>query len=345
MIKKVEKEELGQVFITGIAGLSLLEEEAEFISNAGIGGVILFARNYSSPEQLIALVNQLHSLPLHRPLLISVDQEGGRVVRFKKDFTQFPPMLDIGGKNSPTYTYDVHSTLARELKVFGITINFSPVCDIFSNPENKVIGDRAFGKTANDVSSQITAAIRGMQKQGVVACAKHFPGHGDTVLDSHFDLPIIEASVEMLRERELIPFHRAVKTKVEMIMMAHLLLPVIDDQLPCSLSAKAYEWLRKELHFTRLIVTDDMEMEAITKRWGVEEAAILSFVAGADLLIYRNLNTTKKAYDAVLKEFGVNATIKALLPQKIERQLKLREKYPIDPVHSLANFAKTVSAT
>ena len=191
--------ELGQLFITGVTGLSLDSTEADYIRENNIGGVILFQPNYTDPAQLAELVNDITKQRDEYPLFVSVDQEGGRVKRFKTHFTQFPSMLEVSKLDSPKITFEVHKQLALELKTCGINLNYSPCADIFTNPKNSVIGDRAFGTDVESVEKHVSAAIRGLHTGGVLACAKHF-SHGDTTKDSHYDLPFIKKTLSELEK-------------------------------------------------------------------------------------------------------------------------------------------------
>lgn len=289
----------GQLLISGIKGTSLSQDEIDFIKNEKLGGIILFSDNFEDPAQLAELVNSIQKHRDEYPLFISVDQEGGRIMRFKKHFTQFPAMLDIASLDSPKLMFEVHQVIAKELSACGINMSYSPCCDILTNPENKVIGDRAYGKDAESVEKFISAAIRGLQTSGLISCAKHFPGHGDTSKDSHFDLPLVKTSLQELKTRELIPFIKASKSRVEFIMMAHLLVDAIDDKLPTSLSPKAYDFLRQETKFTKIVITDDMEMKAVSDKYSTEEAAVMAIGAGADMLIYRHMDEARKALSAI----------------------------------------------
>ncbi len=289
----------GQLIICGIKGTALLPEEVEFIKNEKLGGIILFSHNFEDPAQLAELVNSIQKLRDEYPLFISVDQEGGRVVRFKKHFTQFPSVMDLAKTNSPKLVYEMHEVLAKELAACGINLSYSPCCDILTNPENKVIGDRSYGTDAETVEKYISAAIRGLQTNGILSCAKHFPGHGDTSQDSHFELPLVKTSLETLKNRELVPFIKASKSRVEFMMMAHLMVDAIDDKLPTTLSPKAYDFLRNETKFTKIIITDDMEMKALSDKFSIEEAAVMALNAGTDMLLYRLMEDAQKALNAV----------------------------------------------
>jgi len=306
----------GQLMISGIRGTTLLPEEMEFIKNEKLGGIILFANNFEDPAQLAELVNSIQKLRDEYPLFISVDQEGGRVIRFKKHFTQIPSMMKIASIDSPKLVFEVHQLLAKELSACGINLSFSPCCDILTNPENKVIGDRAFGTNAEIVEKYISAAIRGLQTSGLLSCAKHFPGHGGTLKDSHFDLPLVKTSLTELKSREIIPFIKASKSRVEFIMMAHLLVDALDDKLPTSLSPKAYEFLRQETKFTKIIITDDMQMKAISDKYTIEQAALMALSAGADMLLYKNMDDAGKALVA----------LREAIKKKIIRREEILEK-------------------
>lgn len=321
---------LGQLIVTGISGLTLTEEEKQFIEKENIGGVILFKHNYSDPAQLGELVNEIQKLRDEYPLFISVDQEGGRVKRFHSHFAQFPAMYEIGCIDSPKLTFDIHKKMADELKLCGVNLNFSPVCDIWTNPNNKVIGDRAFGKTKETVEKHVSAAIRGLHTGKVLACAKHFPGHGDTTKDSHYDLPYVTKSLEDLKNNELIPFVKAAKSRVELIMMAHLVVDAFDQDLPSSLSPKAYTFLREHLKYKNIIITDDMEMQAITNHFSIEKAAIMALNAGADIIIYRTLDAAQEALSGIKQAIKSQKLKKDKVAEKIARIEKCKKTYLVD---------------
>lgn len=281
--------QLGQLVFTGLSGFTLKDEEKKFIEKEDIGGVILFSKNYESPAQLAELVNSIQVLRKEYPLFIATDHEGGRVVRFKTHFTQFPPMLDIARLDSPKLVFDVATIMSEELLACGVNLNLAPVCDIWNNEQNKVIWDRSFGTNHETVSKFISSMIRGFETSGLLSCAKHFPGHGNTLKDSHYDLPIVKKPLEKIRSEEFQPFIKAVKARVDFIMMAHIIVDEIDSNLPCSLSPIAHEILRNELKYKGLILSDDMQMKAITDHRGTGEAAMMAIKAGSDLVEYREM--------------------------------------------------------
>ncbi len=317
----------GQLIISGIKGTVLNLEEISFIKNEKLGGVVLFSNNFQDPAQLAELVNSIQKHRDEYPLFIGVDQEGGRVQRFKSHFSQFPAMLDLAKMDSPKLIFEVHQVLAKELAACGINLSFSPVCDILTNPENKVIGDRAYGTDADTVEKYISAAIRGLQTSGLLSCAKHFPGHGSTLKDSHFDLPIVKTSLAELRQREMVPFIKASKSRVEFMMMTHLMLDAIDDKLPTSLSSKAYEFLRSETKFSKIVITDDMQMKAISDNYSTETAAVMAINAGADMLLYKDLHEAEKALGAIREGAKKRTIKKETLVEKLQRVEKCKKEF------------------
>ena len=302
---------LGQLVFTGISGLTLTDDEKKFIEKEDIGGVILFSKNYESPAQLAELVNSIQVLRKDYPLFIATDHEGGRVVRFKTHFTQFPPMLEIAKLESPKLFFEIATIMAEELLACGVNLNLAPVCDIWNNEQNKVIWDRAFGTDHENVSKYISSMIRGFQTNGLLSCAKHFPGHGNTLKDSHVDLPIVKKSLSDIRAEEIQPFIKAIKARVDMVMMAHIIVEDIDPELPCSLSPKAHKILREELKYKGLILSDDMQMKAITDHRGTGEAAMLAIKAGSDLVEYRDMEEAVLGLEGLKKAYK-DKTIKPL---------------------------------
>ncbi len=317
---------LGQLFITGIKGITLDPEERDFLKKEKIGGVILFASNFESPAQMAELVNSIQELNKNVPFFVSVDHEGGRVLRFKPHLTHFPAMLKVASLNSPKICYEIHEIMAKELQVCGINLNFSPVCDIFTNEQNRVIGDRAFGRDAATVEKFVSSAIRGLQTNGVIGCAKHFPGHGDTLKDSHFELPFVKTKLETLKAREFLPFIKAIKNKVEIIMTAHILMDEIDDKTPATFSKKIINILREDLGYKNLIITDDMEMKAVTKNFGIEQAAVMALNAGCDILLYRSVEYARRALSGVRMAVDNQQISSKIINKKIDMVLDCKKR-------------------
>jgi beta-N-acetylhexosaminidase len=245
---------------------------------AGLGGITLFAYNVREPAQLAELTGRLRD---GRGILVAIDEEGGDVTRLEAaDGSSFPGALALGTVDDPALTEAVAAAIAAELAAAGVNLNLAPVADVNTNPQNPVIGVRSFGADPELVARHVAAFVRGTQGQGVAACAKHFPGHGDTAVDSHLDLPAAEGDLEAA----LLPFRAAIAAGVQAVMTAHLLVPELDSA-PATLSPRILTGLlREELGFQGLVITDALEMRAISGRVGVEEAAVLALGAGADAL-------------------------------------------------------------
>ncbi len=310
------KKLLGQSFLIAFEGLEVPPSVTKFIRENHIGGVTLFAKNYSNPAQVAELINQLQEIAIstgNPPLFIAVDHEGGKVQRFKKPFTIFPESRVIGDKNSPKLAFECAQIMAKELKTVGVNVSYAPLADINTNPKNPVIGRRAFGETEDQVSKMVSAYIRGMLTNGVQPVIKHFPGHGDTSLDSHLALPTVKTPLDVLREREFKPFQKAFKAKCELLMTAHIVVESVDPGIPATLSSKLMkDILRDELHYKGLIISDDMEMKAIADHFGKTESALKAFEAGCDMLIYHTEPFQTEAYEGLMSKLTSKEGAKAL---------------------------------
>ena len=266
-------------------GTSVPAELRSLAREFDLGGTILFSRNIEAPEQVAELSADCETLGRTTPAWVSVDQEGWRVARLKEPFTRWPPMATLGraGRASEALAERFAKALAQELLAVGITLDYAPVLDIHTNPKNPVIGDRALAERAEDVAKLGRVIIRALQGAGLAACGKHFPGHGDTSTDSHFELPLVEHPPDRLRAIEFEPFRAAVAAQVAFIMTAHVLVPSIDDTRPASLSPDIVQkLLREELKFEGVILSDDLEMKAISAEHEVPEAAVDAIRAGCD---------------------------------------------------------------
>src|SRR5437660_9235618 len=232
------RRQIGQLLVAGFNGHQIPIELRALAREFGLGGVILFARNVSEPEQVAELCYDAARLTSDVPLWVSVDQEGGRVARLKAPFTEWPPMAALGRSGDVKLAERFARALASELKAVGITLDYAPVLDVRTNPKNLVIGDRALSEKAEEVARLGAAIIRTLQAEGIAACGKHFPGHGDTSADSHVELPIVEHPPDRLRQVEFIPFKAAIEAGVATIMTAHVLVPAIDEKRPATLSRR-----------------------------------------------------------------------------------------------------------
>src|SRR5438270_1567465 len=278
------RRQIGQLLIAGFDGHQLPVELKSLAREFGLGGVILFARNVAEPEQVAEVCYEAARLVPELPLWVSIDQEGGRVARLKAPFTEWPPMATLGRSGDVALAERFARALAFELKAVGVTLDYAPVLDVFTNPKNTVIGDRAFGNKPADVARFGAAVIRTLQGEGVAACGKHFPGHGDTIADSHHELPLVEHPPERLRETEFVPFKAAIEAGVASIMTAHVFVPALDEDRPATLSTRIITGLlRKELGFAGVILSDDLEMKALAAGdRSVPDAAVEAIAAGCD---------------------------------------------------------------
>ena len=279
------------MLIGSLPGMTIPAELRSLAREFQLGGVILFARNIEAPEQVAELSHDIQSLASETPLWVSVDQEGGRVARLHAPFTEWPPMAALGRAGDVTLASRFAAALAAELKAVGITLDYAPVLDILTNPKNPVIGDRAFADDAAMVGKLGAAIVRGLQDNGVAACGKHFPGHGDTSVDSHFELPVVEHPPDRIRRVEMVPFREAIAARVAFIMTAHVLVPTIDAERPATLSRRiVYDLLRDELGFEGVIISDDLEMKALAATYSVPDAAVQAIAAGCDaVMVCRHL--------------------------------------------------------
>lgn len=300
-------DKLGQLFFIGIRGTTLTQDEAEFIVKNNIGGVIYFARNIESPEQVHALSKSIQALR-HKtrdklPLFIGVDQEGGRVARMKPPFTQWPPLNLIGKLDSTSVAFKFALNMGTELKAVGINLDFAPCVDVLTNPKNQVIGDRSISSDPEQVAKLSSALVRGYIKSGIIPCAKHFPGHGNTLLDSHEDLPVEDIDLERLTEVELVPFKKAFRARLDMVMTAHIKFSKIDPEWPVTLSQKFLkQMLRQELRYRNLVISDDLDMKALANNYPTADIPVMAFEAGCDILLYcNNFDHPQVAIDAMTK--------------------------------------------
>lgn len=296
--------QITQLFVLGFNGIEPDEHILRMIRDFGIGGVILFSRNIRDPLQTAGLIHGLQDAS-EIPLLVGIDQEGGRVSRLSSSFTSFPGNHALGLSGSRELSYAFGRATAEELSAVGVNLNFAPVLDVNTNPDNPVIGTRAFGGDALLVADLGCSVIRGLQDHGLIACGKHFPGHGDTSLDSHLDLPSVHHNEERIRSVEMLPFQRALLSGLETVMTAHVLYPALDTVLPATLSRRIIQnILREELRFNGVVFTDDLEMKAVEDRWGIEHASVLAVNAGVDALII--------CHDPAKQEKGLHAVIDAV---------------------------------
>lgn len=299
-------EAVGQLLVVGFEGAG--EEPTEAVAGAlrtgQIGGVVLFRRNVDTVEQVSALNARIHALAADAPEapFVCVDQEGGRVVRLKAPLTPIPPMRAVGDTNQPRLAADVGEVIATEVGALGFNVNFAPVLDVDTNPMNPIIGDRAFGAEPDRVWVMGGSLTHGHYTAGVIPCGKHFPGHGDTLVDSHKDLPTLKHDRDRLDRVELKPFRGAIGAGIPMLMTAHMMLPALDPELPATLSPTIIgELLRDEMGFEGVVITDDLEMKAVADRYDIDELVTLGLRAGVDIfLICHTEQKWQHAYEVLI---------------------------------------------
>lgn len=279
------KRRAGQRLVIGFHGTEVTSELRSLVRELMPAGFILFSRNVVEPAQVLDLNRSLTELlPSDRPPLLTIDQEGGRVQRVRAPATEWPPMRRVG--KTGRHTADVAEALGLELRAMGFNLDFAPVADVDSNPDNPVIGDRSFGRDPTHVADQVATFTMALQATGIMACAKHFPGHGDTNLDSHLDLPTVDRPEAELRQTELGPFAAAAAAKVASIMTAHVVFPAWDPDWPATLSPPIQrDILRGEIGYDGLLFTDDLEMKAVSDRYDVATKVRRTFLATVDLAL------------------------------------------------------------
>lgn len=317
------KRRAAQRLIIGLSGPALTGEERAFLRHTPVGGFILFARNVEDPRQVRELNRELASIvPNDLPPLRCVDQEGGRVQRVKEPATVWPPMRWVGNVGDPAFTAQVGRALAREVRALGFDLDFAPIADVDSNPANPIIGDRAFSSDPTRAGAHAAAFITAMQAEGCIACAKHFPGHGDTAVDSHLDLPVVEKDPPDLEHVELPPFAASVRAGVGSVMTAHVVYPAWDPDRPATMSQKILEGqLRRKMGYTGLIVSDDLEMKAVRGRYPLEMQLREASTATVDLfLACKELSLVSEAYETLIR---------------LQEEEKSQEKLAIDAVKRL----------
>lgn len=300
------KEKIGQLFICGFDGCRPTPGIARLIAEYGIGGVVYFRRNLRDARQVASLSAELQELAAV-PLWTAIDQEGGMVVRLEEGVTVMPGAMAIGAAGDPELAYEAARRSGAELKAVGINMNLAPCLDVNNNPDNPVIGVRSYGENPSAVALLGVKALQGYQDSGVAAVAKHFPGHGDTAADSHFELPVVPHGRERLDEVELLPFRAAIAAGVDAIMTAHVVFPAYEpDHIPATLSRRILTGLlRERLGYRGVVVTDCLEMNAIAETIGVAKGAVEAVKGGADLVLVshrldRQLAALEAVHDAVL---------------------------------------------
>ncbi len=319
----------GQRLMVGFDGTGLDEDLKFVIDHIKAGGIILFARNLETPGQIkdLCFVVQDYARKCGQPpLFIAIDQEGGPVTRLKEPFTQFPGNPHMHHEADAVHFAEV---TAAELNQVGINMNMAPVMDVAPEDINSIMAKRAFGGDPDWVSRLGVKVIEHLQQNNIMAVAKHFPGIGRTILDSHLDLPVLKDDLTAIERFDLIPFEACIQHGVSGIMLSHIFYPKLDDQWPASLSKYiANDLLRKRMDYDGLVMTDDLDMAAITKRYEIRISIQQILVADIDLaLICHKGPNIEIAFEQILKEITDSAEMKAKGLESVERIMRCKSKY------------------
>ncbi|RKN75982.1 beta-N-acetylhexosaminidase [Paenibacillus ginsengarvi] len=332
------EQKLGQMVMAGVDGTKMDEQAKSLIANDFIGGFILYKPNIESTAQTATLLNELKEANRGNPapLLLSVDQEGGKVSRMPGTLVPTPASRDIAKTGDKEKARAIGKAIGAEVRALGFNVDFAPVLDIDSNPNNPVIGNRSFGPTAAIVSSFGLQQMEGLRSERVIPVVKHFPGHGDTSVDSHLELPVVSKTLDQLRKLELVPFADAIRSDADMVMVAHILLPQLDPDHPSSMSPTVIgDLLRKEMGFGGVVITDDMTMGAILKHNDLGEAAVQSVKAGADIVLVAHEYAKAKMVIGALKQAVQSGAITAdSIDRSVYRILALKERYKLSDAAS-----------
>jgi beta-N-acetylhexosaminidase len=348
MSPRALRRQIGELLMAGFEGQQIPVELRSLAREFGLSGVILFSRNIGEAEQVAELCYEAARLVPDLPAWVSVDQEGGRVARLRAPFTEWPAMATLGRSGDITLAERFGRALAAELRAVGVTLDYAPVLDVHTNAANPVIGDRALAETAGEVACLGAAIVRAMQSEGVAACGKHFPGHGDTTTDSHLELPLVEHPLERLREVEFEPFRAAINADVATIMTAHVLLPALDETRPATLSSRVVTGLlRQELQYQGVVLSDELEMKAISATYTVPEAAILAIAAGCDGVLVCHAGPTGQieVLEALIHAVEENRLSRSRVDDALRRQQRAKERFLGAPVHVRPPSSKALRHT
>jgi beta-N-acetylhexosaminidase len=330
MSRRELRRHAGRLAIVGFGGHEVPGDLRRLAAEFDLGGVIYFARNVAEPRQVAELSRQVADLRRDWPLWISVDQEGGRVARLKSPFTEWPPAMTLGRSGDEGLAERFGAALAAELLAVGINLDYVPVLDVHTNPRNPVIGDRALAEKAPDVARLGAAVLRGLEGAGVAGCGKHFPGHGDTSTDSHDELPVVRHERPRLDAVELVPFIRAIDADVATMMMAHVLVPALDEHMPASLSKPVVtDLLKGTLGYSGVVFCDDLGMKAVSATSTLAGATVDALVAGCDAVLLCNSTADEQAVaiEAIIRAAESGELGDTRLDDALARQRRIKEKF------------------
>ncbi len=329
-------EKIGQLFIVGFDGGSYLtQEDISLIRDYKVSGFIFFRRNIQTSDQVVKLINEIKSVNNAEctvPMFLSLDQEGGTVTRLPDEIIKFNRAHDIGKLNDENYAYDVAKLMGEIIHSLGFNMNFAPVLDVYTNSENMVIGSRSFSSDKEVVAKLGIATMNGLKDNDIIAVGKHYPGHGDTKEDSHYELPVLDHDYERVKGVEIYPFKMAIENGIDSILVSHLFYKNIDPENIVTLSKVfLYDILRKDLKFRGLVITDDMIMKGLTNHISIPEACFEAFKAGVDVLLigsgYQNIVESIN----YIKQSVLNGKIQEFeIDRKLYNILRIKQKYNVN---------------
>lgn len=324
------EEKIGQMIYAGFYGLEAPDHILQWLSEGKIGGVILFGRNIDTPEQVAKLTDSLHRAAKY-PILVSIDQEGGIVARFRQGFTEFPGAMALGAAGSETLAEEVALTMAKEMRALGINWDYAPVVDLTHDINNPSVGTRSVGADKELVGRIAAAQVRGLQAGGVAACAKHFPGIGRSPVDTHVALAVVEGSVDEVLATDLEPFRRTVEAGVATVMVGHVKFAALDPDYPSTLSPVIIQkLLRENIGFTGMTSSDCMEMNAITHYYTPAQTAILAALAGIDTILFSHTREVQEAaYDGLLEAVQSGQVPETVIDAAVTRILNLKNQFAL----------------
>ena len=314
--------------MVGFDGTSPPAHILAWLASGRIGGIYLFARNIKSPAQVKRLVDECRAAAKH-PILVGIDQEGGIVARLRQGFTESPGAMALGASGDHQLAEDVAFMMGTELAALGINWNFAPVADIAHQPANPSVSTRSVGADARLVSRIVAAQIRGFQRAGVAATVKHFPGLGNTVVDTHDDLATVSGPLDYLYRRDIMPFRAAIAADVACVMLTHVMYEALDADLPATLSPRVVNGLlRTELGYEGAVCTDCMEMKAITRGFGAGESAVLAVLAGVDMPLFSHTRRHQEAaYEALLAAVRSGQIPQTRIDESVTRIRLLKSRF------------------
>ncbi|WP_458464092.1 beta-N-acetylhexosaminidase [Paenibacillus sp.] len=342
------EEKIGQMILAGVQGTTLDNQAKQMITDQKVGGIIFYANNVTTLQETAKFVQSIKEVNQSNPvpIFMSVDQEGGKVSRMPESVESIPSSGKVGQTKDSALAETMGELLARQIQLTGFNVDFAPVLDVNSNPKNPVIGDRSFGSSAELVSRMGIAEMKGLRSEGIIPVVKHFPGHGDTSVDSHLDLPVVNKTEKQLSELEWIPFQAAVKEQVEAVMVAHILFPKLDPDHPASLSDVIIgEHLRGKFKYDGVVITDDLSMGAIAKNFKLDEAAIATVKAGSDiLLVAHSYESAKTIFDTLISAVKSGKISESRIDESVYRILALKQQYKLSDKQQAFGDLKQLNA-